>query len=42
VVTSTEVLDAEVALLEAELERTRLQAGLRLTEARLLRAVGDR
>jgi outer membrane protein len=40
VATSTEVLDAQLALTEAELERTRLQAGLRLTEARLLRAVG--
>ena len=42
VATSTEVLDAQVALLEAELERTRLNAGLRLSEARLLRAVGER
>jgi len=42
VATSTEVLDAQVALLEAELERTRLSAGLRLSEARLLRAIGDR
>lgn len=41
VATSTEVLDAQVALLEAELERTRLNAGLRLNEARLLRAIGD-
>lgn len=40
VATSTEVLDAENALLEAELERTRLAATLRLSEARLLRAVG--
>jgi outer membrane protein TolC len=40
VATSTEVLDAQVALLEAELERTRLQASLRLSEARLVRAVG--
>ena len=40
VATSTEVLDAQVALLEAELERTRLQATLRVTEARLRRAVG--
>ena len=40
VATSTEVLDAENALLEAELERTRLAASLRLSEARLLRAVG--
>ena len=34
------MLDAEVALLEAELERTRLIAALRLGEARLLRTVG--
>jgi outer membrane protein TolC len=40
VATSTDVLDAETALLEAELERTRLAASLRLSEARLLRAVG--
>lgn len=40
VATSTDVLDAENALLEAELERTRLAASLRLSEARLLRAVG--
>lgn len=40
VATSTDVLDAENALLEAELERTRLAATLRLSEARLLRAVG--
>jgi outer membrane protein len=42
VATSTEVLDAQVALLEAQLERTRLNAGLRLSEARLLRALGER
>jgi len=41
VATNTEVLDADVALLEAELERTRLMAGLRLSEARLLRTVGE-
>jgi outer membrane protein TolC len=40
VATSTDVLDAENALLEAELERTRLAATLRVSEARLLRAVG--
>jgi outer membrane protein TolC len=40
VATSTELLDAEVALLEAELERTRLAASLRLNEARLIRSVG--
>jgi outer membrane protein len=40
VATSTELLDADVALLEAELERTRLAASLRLNEARLVRSVG--
>ena len=41
VATSTEVLDAQTDVLEAELERTRaLPAALRLTEARLVRAVG--
>jgi outer membrane protein TolC len=40
VATSTEVLDADVALLEAELERTRLLASLRIAEARLMRTVG--
>ena len=39
VATSTEVLDAQLALLEAELERTELQATLRLAEARLRRTV---
>ena len=42
VVTNTEALDAEVAWLEAELERTRLRVLLRLGEARLLRTVGGR
>ena len=42
VTTSTEVLDAQLALVEAELERTRLTAALRLTEAELTRAVGGR
>ena len=42
VATNTEVLDADVAWLEAELERTRLQAALRLSEARLLRTAGDK
>ena len=42
VATNMEVLDADVAWLEAELERTRLQAALRLSEARLLRTVGDK
>jgi outer membrane protein len=40
VATSTDVLDAQVALLESELERTLLQAALRVNEARLLRALG--
>ena len=40
VVTSTELLDAEVALLEAELGRTRTLASIRLAEARLDRALG--
>jgi len=40
VATSTDVLDAQLALVQAELERTRLQAGLRINEARLLRAIG--
>jgi outer membrane protein TolC len=42
VATSTEVLDAQVAVLEASLERTRLQAALRISEARLRRTVGVR
>ncbi|ODS56205.1 MAG: hypothetical protein ABS36_07295 [Acidobacteria bacterium SCN 69-37] len=41
VATSTEVLDRDVALLEAELERTQLLAALRVSEARLARALGD-
>ena len=40
VVTHTEVLDAQLALLQAELDRTRAQATVRLAEARLARAVG--
>jgi outer membrane protein TolC len=40
VATSTEVLDAHVALLQAELDRTRALANVRLSEARLDRAVG--
>ncbi len=40
VATSTEVLDAHVAWLEAALERTRLQANLRMAESRLTRAAG--
>ena len=36
----TEILDADVALLQAELDRTRAIAGVRLAEARLTRALG--
>lgn len=42
VATATEVLDAQVALLEAALEQTRLHAAARLAEARLRRVVGAR
>jgi outer membrane protein len=41
VATSTEVLDAESDLLQAELSRTRALANARLAEARLARAVGE-
>jgi outer membrane protein len=40
VATSTEVLDAQVALLQAELDRTRALASIKLAEARLERALG--
>lgn len=40
VIAQIEVLDAEFALLQAELDLTRAQAGVRLAEARLDRAVG--
>jgi outer membrane protein len=40
VATSTDVLDAEVAVLEAELDRTRALAGARLAAARYARAIG--
>jgi outer membrane protein TolC len=40
VVTHTEVLDAQLALLQAELDRTRALASVRLAEARLARATG--
>jgi outer membrane protein TolC len=40
VATNTEVLDAQVALLQAELDRTRALAGARLAAARLDRALG--
>jgi outer membrane protein TolC len=36
----TEFIDADVALLQAELDRTRALAGVRLAEARLARAIG--
>jgi OMF family outer membrane factor len=41
VATSTDVLVAQVALLEAELQRTRALAGVRLAEARLQRSLGQ-
>lgn len=41
VATSTEVLDAQVALLQAELDRTRALASVRLAEARLARSLGQ-
>lgn len=40
VATNTDVIDAQAALLQAELERTRAFANLRLADARLTRAVG--
>ena len=40
VATSTEVLDAQITLLETELDRTRAIANVRLAEARLERALG--
>ena len=40
VATQTELLDADFALLQAELDRTRAQAGVRLAEARLARSLG--
>jgi outer membrane protein TolC len=40
VITQIDVLDAEYALLQAELDRTRALAGVRLSEARLARAIG--
>jgi outer membrane protein len=41
VATSTDLLDAQVDQLEAELDRTRALAGVRLAEARLARALGQ-
>jgi outer membrane protein TolC len=40
VASSTDVLDAQVALLQAGLDRTQALAGVRLAEARLERALG--
>ncbi len=40
VATSTDVVDAQVALLQAELDRTQAMAAARLAEARLARALG--
>ncbi len=40
VATSTDVLDAQVALLQAQLDRTQAIANLRLADARLARALG--
>jgi outer membrane protein TolC len=40
VATPTDVLDAQNALLQAELERTQILAALRIGEARLLRTIG--
>jgi outer membrane protein len=40
VATSTDVLDAQVALLQAELDRTQAVANARLADARLARALG--
>ena len=40
VIAQTEVLDAEIARLQAELDRTRALAGVRFAEARLARALG--
>src|SRR5207253_11048499 len=40
VATSTDVLDAQVALLQAQLDRTQAIANARLADARLARALG--
>jgi outer membrane protein TolC len=40
VIAGTEVVDAEYALLQAQLDLTRAQAGVRLAEAQLTRALG--
>jgi outer membrane protein TolC len=41
VATSTDLLDAQVDQLQAELERTRALANVKLAEARLARALGN-
>ena len=41
VATSTDVLDAQIALLQAELDRTQAMANARLADARLARAIGQ-
>jgi outer membrane protein TolC len=41
VATSTDVLDAQVALLQAELDRARALASVRVAEARLARTLGQ-
>lgn len=41
VATSTDVLEAQVALLQSDLDHTRALAGVRLAEARLARALGQ-
>ena len=40
VIAQTEVIDADLALLQAELDRTRAMAGVRLAESQLARALG--
>ena len=40
VATQADVLDADLALLQSELDRTRALAGVRLAESRLTRALG--
>ena len=40
VATTIDVLDAQLALLQAELDRTRVLADIRLSEARLARVLG--
>ena len=40
VIAQSEVLDAELALVQVQLDRTRALAGVRLAEARLDRAIG--